>query len=107
MSDITNWLGERNLAKEIIANNIASLATQLSQNQNKILPGKVIVYYCIPESFGLPSVYKFFYRPKRKHHHPSEIAFFQIFTSVMGYHKQHRVANDSYHRIKTKYSLET
>jgi len=54
--DKTNWLGERNLAKEINASNIVSLATQLSQNQNKIFPGMVIVYIFIPESFVLPSV---------------------------------------------------
>jgi len=37
-----------------------SLATQLSQNQHKIFPGKVIVYIYIPESFVLPSVHKHF-----------------------------------------------
>jgi len=63
-SDRTNWLSERNLAKEIIANNIVSMATQLSQNQNKIFPGKVIVYIFIPESFVLPSVHKFFLQTK-------------------------------------------
>jgi len=56
-SDKTNGLGEGNSAKEIIVKNIVSLATQLSQNQNKIFPGKAIVYIFIPESFVLPSVY--------------------------------------------------
>jgi len=62
--DKTNWLGERNLAKEITGNNIVSLATQLLQNQNKIFPGKVIVQIFILESFVLPSVYKFFLQTK-------------------------------------------
>jgi len=63
-SDKLNWLGEANLAKEIIADNIVSLATQLSQNQSKIFPGKVIVYIFIPVSFVLPSAYKFFLQTK-------------------------------------------
>jgi len=46
------------LAKDITVKNIVSLATQLSQNQNKIFTGRVIVYIFIPESFVLPSVYK-------------------------------------------------
>jgi len=41
-----------------------SLATQLSQNQNKIFPGKVIAYIFIPESFVLPAVYKNFLQTK-------------------------------------------
>jgi len=45
-------------------NNIVSLATQLSQNQNKVFPGMVIVYIFIPESFVLPSVYNFFLQTK-------------------------------------------
>jgi len=53
--DKTNCLGEGNLAKEINGNNIVSLATQSSRNQNKIFPGKVIVYIFIPESFVSPS----------------------------------------------------
>jgi len=62
--DNTNRLGERNLAKKIVAKNIVLLAKQLSQNQNKIFPGKVIVYIFIPESFVLPSVYKNFLQIK-------------------------------------------
>ena len=41
-----------------------SLTEQLSQNQNKIFPGKVIVYIFIPERFVLPSVYKHFLQTK-------------------------------------------
>ena len=63
-SDNTNMLGERNLEKKIVAKNIVSLATQLSQNQNKTFPGKVVVYIFILESFVLPSVYKSFLQIK-------------------------------------------
>ena len=57
--DNTIGLGGRNLAKNLNAKNIVSLATQLSQNK-KIVPGKVIADTFIPASFVLPSVYKNF-----------------------------------------------
>jgi len=57
-SDNTNGLVEKNLEKNINEKNIVSSATQLSPNQNKIFPGKVIVYISIPENFVLPSAYK-------------------------------------------------
>ena len=53
------------------------------------------MYSFIPESFVLPSVYKnFFTDQNAKSVNQSEITF-QIFSNVMGYCKQHRVAGDT------------
>jgi len=68
-SDNTKGLSEKNLAKKALQKYIVSLATQLSQNQNKIFPGKVAVDIFIPESFLLPSAYKNFCRPSCRFHY--------------------------------------
>jgi len=68
MTTLCHWMKtphEKFLRKPlVIVNNIVSMATQLSQIQNKIFPGKVIVCIFIPESFVLPSVHKCFLQTK-------------------------------------------
>jgi len=67
----------------VIVNNIVSLATQLSQNQNKIFPGKVIVLFSfLKVSFCLQCT-KIFSDRKAKSVIQNEMTYFQIFSNVM------------------------
>ena len=53
--------------KKIIAKYILLLATQLSQNQNKLFSGKVIAYTLIPEVLFCLQCSKIFHNLKHKH----------------------------------------